>query len=316
MAPPGGFTGEYAGKPIDGAHAPPTGEAHPVSCVDCHDPNTMAVRVTRPGFLLGIAELAAGEGAVPHLPSIAQWRRGDRRAPYDPNALATRQEMRSFVCGQCHVEYYCADKDTLTYPWGHGLGADAAERFWEERRFPDGTAFYDYAHGETGAKVFKVQHPEFELWSQGIHARSGVACADCHMPYERKGAMKVSNHDVRSPMENINGACQSCHKVPEGELRARVVAIQDRTVALTERAGAAMTEMLDAIIEAQASGASDADLAAVFDLQRKAMWRLDYISSENSRGFHADQESARLLAESIDYSRQAQAAALRLRSSR
>jgi nitrite reductase (cytochrome c-552) len=314
MAPPGGFTGEYAGKPIDGAHASPTGEAHPVSCVDCHDPNTMAVRVTRPGFLLGIAELAAGEGAVPHLPSIAQWRRGDRRAPYDPNALATRQEMRSFVCGQCHVEYYCADKDTLTYPWGHGLSADAAERFWEGRRFPDGTAFYDYAHGETGAKVFKVQHPEFELWSQGIHARSGVACADCHMPYERKGAMKVSNYDVRSPMENINGACQSCHKVPEGELRARVVAIQDRTVALTERAGAAMTEMLDAILEAQASGASDADLAAVFDLQRKAMWRLDYISSENSKGFHADQESARLLAESIDYSRQAQAAALRLRA--
>lgn len=316
MAPTGGFTGEYAGKPIDGAHAPPTGEAHPVSCVDCHDPNTMAVRVTRPGFLLGIAELAAGEGAVPHLPSIAQWRRGDRRAPYDPNALATRQEMRSFVCGQCHVEYYCADKDTLTYPWGHGLSADAAERFWEGRRFPDGTAFYDYAHGETGAKVFKVQHPEFELWSQGIHARSGVACADCHMPYERKGAMKVSNHDVRSPMEDINGACQTCHKVPEDELRARVVAIQDRTVALTERAGAAMTEMLDAIIEAQASGASDADLAAVFDLQRKAMWRLDYISSENSRGFHADQESMRLLAESIDYSRQAQAAALRPRSSR
>jgi nitrite reductase (cytochrome c-552) len=45
------------------------------------------------------------------------------------------------------------------------------------------------------------------------------------------------------------------------------------------------------------------------------MWRLDYISSENSRGFHADQEAARILGESIDYSRQAEAMAIRLRAS-
>ncbi len=312
--PPGGFTGEYAGEAIAEDHAPLMGAAHPVSCIDCHDPKSMAIRVTRPGFMLGIAALAEGDGAVPHLPSIEQWRRGNRSASYDPNALASRQEMRSFVCGQCHVEYYCATKDTLTFPWGHGLRAEDAERVWEEKQFPDGSAFYDYQHGETGAEVFKVQHPEFELWSQGIHARSGVACADCHMPYERKGAMKVSNHNVRSPMENINSACQTCHNVPEGELRARVGAIQNRTVALTERAGAAMTEMLDAIMEAKAAGASDAELEDSFALQRKAMWRLDYISSENSKGFHADQESARILAESIDYSRQAQSAALRLRA--
>jgi nitrite reductase (cytochrome c-552) len=312
--PAGGFTGEYAGEALPEDHAQMLGEAHPVSCIDCHDPKSMAIRVTRPGFMLGIAALAEGEGAVPHLPSIEQWRQGDRSAPYDPNALATRQEMRSFVCGQCHVEYYCANKDTLTFPWGKGLSADASERFWEERQFPDGSAFFDYRHGETGAEVFKVQHPEFELWSQGIHARSGVACADCHMPYERKGAMKVSNHNVRSPMENINSACQTCHNVPENELRARVGTIQNRTVALTERAGAAMTEMLDAILEAKAAGASDVELEDIFALQRKAMWRLDYISSENSKGFHSDQESARLLAESIDYSRQAQSAALRLRA--
>ena len=42
--------------------------------------------------------------------------------------------------------------------------------------------------------------------------------------------------------------------------------------------------------------------------------RSNYISSENSRGFHADQEAMRILGESIDYSRQAQAMALRLRA--
>jgi nitrite reductase (cytochrome c-552) len=74
-----------------------------------------------------------------------------------------------------------------------------------------------------------------------------------------------------------------------------------------------MTDMLDAILEAKAANATAEQLAPILDLQRKAIWRLDFISSENSDGFHADQEAVRILGESIDYSRQAQAAALRLR---
>jgi len=289
-------------------------EAHPVSCIDCHDPKTMAVRVTRPGFVLGIAALAEGDAPVPHLPSIERWRSGDREMPYDPNREASRREMRSYVCGQCHVEYYCADKMVLTFPWGNGLAAEDEERFWDEQTFPDGSAFYDYRHGETGAHVFKVQHPEFELWSQGVHARSDVACADCHMPYERVGALKVSRHDVSSPLETVDLSCQTCHKVDEASLRARVASIQGTTARLTETAAGAMTDMLDAVLEAKAGGADDEALAEIFDLQRRAMWRLDYVSSENSKGFHAGQEAARLLAESIDYSRRAEAAALRLRA--
>jgi len=299
------------GTPDDAGTA---GGAHPVSCIDCHDPKTMRIRVTRPGFVLGIAALAAGDGPTPHLPSIEEWRAGDRETPYDPNALASRQEMRSFVCGQCHVEYYCANKMTLTFPWARGLKAEDAEAVWDGTTFPDGTPFYDYQHGETGAPVLKVQHPEFELWSQGIHARSGVSCADCHMPYTRVGAMKLSEHDVSSPMAHVNRACQTCHPVPEAELVGRVETIQSRTRAMTERASAAMVAMLDAILEAKAAGAAEEALKPVYALQRKAMWRLDYISSENSAGFHADQEAMRILAESIDYSRQAQAQALRLRA--
>jgi nitrite reductase (cytochrome c-552) len=134
------------------------------------------------------------------------------------------------------------------------------------------------------------------------------------MPYERHGAMKVSSHWVRSPLLNINNACQTCHNVPEEELLDKVKTIQSRTKAQIERAAVAMTDMLDSIREAKAAGATPEQLAPIFDLQRKAMWRLDFISSENSDGFHADQEAVRLLAESIDFSRQAQVAALRLRT--
>src|SRR5690606_5708056 len=128
-------------------------------------------------------------------------------------------------------------------------------------------------------KTYKAQHPEFELWSQGVHGRSGVSCADCHMPYQREGAMKVSTHWVRSPLLNINNACQTCHNVSERELVEKVHTIQDRTRALIDRAAAAMTDMLDAIREAQAAGATAEQLAPVFELQKKAMWRLDFISS-------------------------------------
>lgn len=311
--PAGGFEGEIAGEPVPADH-PLEGEAHPVTCIDCHDPETMSIRVTRPGFMQGIAALAESDAAVPHLPSVEKWRRGDREKPYDPNELATRQEMRSYVCGQCHVEYYCGSKMVLTFPWQNGLKMEDLEKTWEELQFPDGGEFYDYEHGETGAHVFKVQHPEFELWSQGIHARSGVSCSDCHMPYQRVGAMKVSNHHVRSPTEDLNAACQTCHRQNERDLQLRIDTIQHNTAQLLDRAAGAMTEMLDAIREAKAAGADEEALAKMFELQRKSMWRLDYISSENSRGFHASQESARILAESIDYSRQAQAMALRYRA--
>jgi nitrite reductase (cytochrome c-552) len=195
------------------------GHGHAVSCVDCHDPDTMALRVTRPGFIYGIQALAEGEAEVPHLPTVQKWRQGSRAAPYDPNVDGNRTEMRSFVCAQCHVEYYCANKMPLTFPWGDGLTADNVEKFWNETTFDDGQRFFDYKHAESGAEILKAQHPEYELWSQGIHARSGVACADCHMPYQREGASKTSDHWVRSPLLNVNRACQAGRCDPATQFR-------------------------------------------------------------------------------------------------
>jgi nitrite reductase (cytochrome c-552) len=258
---------------------------HPVACVDCHDPKTMAVRVTRPGFIAGIKALKVHEGI----------------ADYDPNRDATRQEMRSFVCGQCHVEYYFKGPGKIvTYPWANGLKVEEIEAYYDKE------GFTDWVHAETGTKVLKAQHPEFEVWSQGVHSRSGVACADCHMPYERVGATKVSDHWVRSPLLNINRACQTCHSIAEKELEARVLNIQDRHYALMQRAAHATTDMLDAIVAAKKAGATEGDLQAAAAEQRKAQWRLDFVAAENSMGFHAPQELARILGEVIDHARQGQ----------
>jgi nitrite reductase (cytochrome c-552) len=210
--------------------------------------------------------------------------------------------------------------------------------------------------------VLKAQHPEFEMWSQGIHAKSGVACADCHMPYKREGALKVSEHWVRSPLLQVNRSCQSCHPYGDGELKARVEAIQDRHYALLTRAGQAAVAMLDAIVavrkphdeqnraaalakarealakdpefaklaqeeqEKKVQAAAKANLLSLWqeavekdprlkelgELQRAAQWRLDYVAAENSMGFHAPQEMARILGEAIDLSRQAEVKAVAL----
>jgi len=289
---------------------------HPVSCVDCHQPDTMQLRVTRPGFILGIQALAASSAPVPHLPSIERWRTGGRATPYDANTDASRQEMRAFVCAQCHVEYYCGPKATLFFPWNRGLTVEDIEAHYGEFTFSDGRRFFDWQHAETGGEMLKAQHPEFELWSQGVHARSGVACADCHMPYLRSGAMKVSDHWVRSPLLMVNRACQTCHPFDEAELKERAALIQNRNFASLQRAGAAIIDVLDAVRQARSDGASAEQLADVLDLHRKAQWRVDFVAAENSMGFHAPQEASRMLGDAIDYARQAQARAARWRDTR
>ena len=279
-------------KGFEALHQMPYVEArklvtHPVSCIDCHAPDTMQLRITRPAFIEGMRAFKASQGVK----------------DYEVNSMATRQEMRSFVCGQCHVEYYFKGPEKrLVYPWAKGLKVEEILAYYDEVKFKDWT------HAETGAPVLKAQHPEFELWSQGIHARSGVACADCHMPYKREGALKISDHHVRSPILNISRACQTCHKWPEAELKAHVETIQERHFRLRNLAMDALVELINDLKTARAAGQSDAELAGAQGFQRKAQFLLDFVEAENSTGFHAPQEAARILGESINFSRQGQIA--------
>jgi nitrite reductase (cytochrome c-552) len=247
------------------------------SCADCHDPQTMNLRITRPAFV-----------------NAMQARGIDL-------SKATRQEMRTYVCAQCHVEYYFAGPNkVLTFPWTAGLTIDNIEAYYQKLDFKDWT------HKESNAPMIKIQHPEFEMWSTSIHARSGVGCADCHMACIRDGAIKVSDHWLRSPLTNLNKACQTCHRQTEEELKIRVVQIQDCTAELLRRAETALTDALDSINAAQTSGVSDAELTPARQLYRRASMRWDFVFSENSTGFHSPQEAARILGDAIDFARQAQ----------
>ncbi len=258
-----------------------------IACTDCHDPNTMALRITRPNFAKAIAAYKASQGTP----------------DYDVHTMATRAEMRSYVCGQCHVEYYFSPDDkSLVFPWSKGLQAEDMLEYYDE------IGFADWVHKRTGAPMLKAQHPEFEMWSQGIHARAGVACADCHMPYQRVGARKVTNHHVRSPLLEVSASCQGCHAVPEAELVSRAERIQERNRELEDAALTAISDLIGEIASRRDAGASDADLADARQAQRHAQFLVDYVVSENSTGFHADQEAARLLGLAIDRARTGQLA--------
>lgn len=257
---------------------------HSVACIDCHDPRSMQLRVTRPAFIAGIRSLKATQGI----------------ADYDVNKMATRQEMRSYVCGQCHVTYYFRGPEKqLTFPWTKGL------RVEDIIAHEDETKVKEWEHPESGAPLIKARHPEFELWNQGVHARSGVACADCHMPYTRMGGLKISDHHVNSPLLKINRSCQTCHHFSEEELRNRAEDIQDRFFTLRNTALDALMDLINDI-KTNKDKVTPAQLEQARDYQRRGQFMIDFIMSENSMGFHAPQEAMRILGNAINLCRTGQ----------
>jgi nitrite reductase (cytochrome c-552) len=254
-----------------------------ISCADCHNAETMALEVRRPAFIDAMA----------------------KRGVDVKNA--DRQQMRVFVCAQCHVEYYWQKEDkVVTFPWAKGVEIDSIEAYY------DSLHFKDWEHGETKAPMIKMQHPEYELYSTGIHARAGVTCADCHMPYSREGSVKVTDHWIRTPLVNLQNACMTCHRESETEMKDRVIEIQDKTFALLKRAEHALVAAMDGMKAAMVAGATDDELAGARALHRKSQMRWDFISAENSMGFHSPQESARILGDAIDFARQAELSAYKV----
>lgn len=245
------------------------------SCRDCHDPADMSLRITRPAFIEAMAYL-----------------------DIDVNR-ASRREMRSYVCAQCHVEYYFEpDNNELRMPWTEGLRLDDMEAHF------DAIGFSDWQHAETGADMIKIQHPEFELHSQGVHAEEGISCADCHMPPVQVGGMQISEHWMRSPMDQMETACMNCHRGDADRLAARTGRVQQNTLSQLANVEEALTDLIQTIVTARDNGASDAELAEARQAHRSAQMRWDFIDAENSTGFHASQEARRLLSDALEIARE------------
>lgn len=255
---------------------------HPIGCANCHEANTMRLIITNPATDEGLK--AQGK----------DWR------------TFTRQEMRTAVCGNCHVEYYFkGDEKYLTFPWEKGTRIENISEYYAEE------AFKDWDHAQSGAPMIKMQHPEFEFFTaSSTHYRAGVSCADCHMPYTRDGAAKFSTHNVQSPLLNAETACGACH-TDVTYVTDRVAEIQKQVRQTMDASENAIVDAIKAIEAAAKAPNVDAKLLAeARDLHREAQLRWDFIAAENSMGFHNPEEALRILSISTDMARQAQLKAI------
>ena len=257
---------------------------HPIGCLDCHDPTTMALRITRPALV----EAFQRQGK-----DITQ---------------ASHQEMRTLVCAQCHVEYYFKKepKNYLTFPWDEGTGVEDMERYYTK------VGFTDWTHAISKTPMIKMQHPDYEVYSKGIHAYRNVSCADCHMPYKTEGGRKFTDHHVQSPLNNIANSCAVCHRWSEDEIRTRVEGIQDKVHQGRVMAEDALTKAHFDIAACMQASATDGELAGVRGLVRAAQLRWDYVAANNGMGFHAPQECQRILAAATDLAQQARLECVRI----
>ncbi|MGE5363648.1 MAG: ammonia-forming cytochrome c nitrite reductase [Bacteroidota bacterium] len=256
----------YAAKWMDLGHE----IYNPIGCQDCHDPKTMNLRITRPALIEAF-----------------------QRQGKDINK-ATHQEMRSLVCAQCHVEYYFKGEGKyLTFPWDKGMIVDSMEKYYDNYKFTD------WVHGISRAPMLKAQHPDYEIFKTGVHADRGVACADCHMPYRSEGGVKFTNHKIQSPLNDIAGSCQVCHRESEQKLTENVNQRQDK---LEEIKKVVQKTLAQAHIEAKFAwdkGATEEEMKPALQLIRHSQWRWDYVAASNGHGFHSPIETQRILATSL-----------------
>lgn len=248
---------------------------NPIGCLDCHDPQTMDLHISRPALV----EAFSRQGKDVKKASL--------------------QEMRTLVCAQCHVEYYF-DKHKiegtayLTFPWDKGFKVEDIEKYYDE------IDFADWVHPISKAPMLKAQHPGYETHMMGIHGQRGVACADCHMPYITEGGQKFSSHQVVSPLAHIDKTCQVCHRESEETLRNNVYERQDK---INENKIKLEDLLVHAHYEAKKAwdlGAKDDEMKDILQGIRHAQWRWDFAVASHGASFHAPLEILRILSSAID----------------
>ena len=196
-------------------------------------------------------------------------------------------------CGQCHIEYYFDPDTKATSSPVSDLETMHPAKMLE---YYNKMGFSDWVQESTGTGMLKTQHPEFETFLQGVHAKmpdptdpsSTVDCATCHMPIETaEDGTVYHSHKWVSPLESdvLLETCASCHG--ETDMAEKVHAIQEEITGREREVGEKLSALKDALAQAVADGAMGEDqLNEVRQLYRDAQWFWDFSYVENSEGAH------------------------------
>lgn len=242
-----------------------------IGCADCHDAENMNLRISRPALIEAFER--TGKDIT----------------------KASHQEMRSLVCAQCHVEYYFNKEKPvvrvpyLTLPWDNGFSVEAMEKYYDDIEFSDWT------HSLSKTPMLKGQHPDYEVYMTGVHAKRGVSCADCHMPYKNEGGQKFTDHHIQSPLNNVANSCQVCHREETASLIQDVYERQTRIIENRDK----LEELLvHAHVEAKFAwekGATEEQMKPILLDIRHAQWRWDYAAASHGASFHSPVEISRVI---------------------
>lgn len=257
-----------------------------IGCADCHDTKSKefqegkpAIRIARPHVLRALETVG--------------WRFED----------LDKHGKRASVCANCHVEYYFKDKTDVTFPWDKGITVDDMEKYYDEIQFTDWT------HALSKAPMLKTQHPDFEIWAQGVHGKNGVTCIDCHMPKVKdKDGNVYTDHKIANPLEEqFEYTCKTCHEQSKETLKARVKEHK-------EQVKEAMIRLEDQIVkahfEAKAAwdaGATQEEMKDILTAIRHAQWRWDYSAAGHGSHIHAPDVTLHVIATGLDRAADARA---------
>jgi len=273
---------------------------HAVGCNVCHDPEDMSLRIT----------------SVPLTVALEKQDRDWRDA--------SRNEMRSLVCAQCHVEYYFQHEEfgapaKPVFPWDLGKNPEDIYEYKKGFGVTDREGFegwfIDWTHPVSDTPMIKTQHPEYEMFHDSTHGAAGVSCADCHMAYTRMdGKKKISSHFQTSPLRSLDAIKRSCGQCHTGHdpqyLKDRVIYSQERTwnqlmIAQEESVRAHEAVRLASEYDGQVRDDYNELMIQARERVRKGQWFWDFVSAENSAGFHNPAKAIDTLSRSQKYSRQA-----------
>lgn len=341
--------------PNSEAHRSPHGGTRMgVTCADCHNPDGMGLRITRQALINALVNFRGYE--IDEYQGVKADRKEMRtlvcaqchveyyfrptgsKVTVTGESIAKDPSQRWWNGEQKTYDEYDlwrngnepteiqVDGIELVFPWsawkkGETFRIEMFDEHYDTAR-AKGIFDKDWEHKITKAPMIKIQHPETEFFSGGVHAANGVSCADCHMPYTKgTGGKKVTQHNITSPLQDINAACKTCHAQSEDYLKAQIADIQ-RSIAYDLRSAeyatvsliqdiAKLRNELGKLATFQTNGKPDDakisnTLAEPLELHRKGQMRGDFVGAENSTGFHNPREASRMLLQAVEMARMGQ----------
>lgn len=292
----------YMGDPVAGAKWSRTSKvnemakdvSHSLNCFFCHDPHSAKPRIVRDGLIQALTR--------PEMDTL--WHKDPKATKIEVKDLGVRGYTRKIamlaradsklMCAQCHVEYNCNPGTDPTTGTPISMADQRTNHFpmtdvWQITKHYDNLKFRDFRHAQTGALLWKAQHPDVETYWNSTHDKAGVECKDCHMPKikDARTGKLFTSHWQTSPRHYLKETCLRCH-TGWNETKARYImdSVTAHIQGKTRKAEFWLTQLIDKFGEANTAGVDEAALNNARRKHDEAHAHWEWWTAANGAAFH------------------------------